>query len=303
MAHVSYNTPYIGRFAPSPSGPLHMGSLVCAVASYLDAKHHQGTWLVRIEDIDPPREQEGAAQSILDTLLHHGLQWDGEVRFQNTQSKAYDETLKRLQSMQLTYRCNCTRKRLNQISKHYDNHCRNQQIDNNTPAAIRLNIDAASQYTARTVKIQDLIQPPATETLSEEGDFVIHRKDGLYAYQLAVVVDDIDQNISHIIRGNDLFDCTGKQIFLTKLLNGQNIQYGHIPVLNDASGNKLSKQNHAPAVEKHAASKNIFTALTLLQLSPPQSLQHRAPHELIQWGIEHWQTNQLRNIQQLPYAL
>ncbi len=279
-----------------------MGSLVCALASYLDAKHQHGTWLVRIEDIDPPREQAGATGLILDTLQKHGLVWDGDVRFQSQRSRAYDQALQTLATKQLTYRCDCTRKRLKDILGGYDNHCRNRQLTGEQPSAIRLNIDDASQYASPVIDIQDHIQAIHQENVANPGDFVVHRKDGLYAYQLAVVVDDIDQNITHIVRGADLFDCTGTQRFLTTLLNGNRISYSHIPVLCDDEGKKLSKQNHAPAINNHRAKNNIIEAFTLLQLNPPAQLSEMSLDQLLLWGAEHWSIQQLKNTQCTTYS-
>lgn len=287
---------YIGRFAPSPSGPLHMGSLVCALASYLDAKANNGKWLLRIEDIDPPREQAGATQTIIRTLKSHGLDWDDEVIYQSQRSEHYLRALSKLRALGLTYYCTCTRKRLSTLGMTYDGHCRGVTTAPQTPASIRLNIDRAG---VKEVFVQDAIQESYCEQFEGEGDFVIHRKDGLFAYQLAVVVDDIAQGITHIVRGNDLYDCTAKQVLLTKLLQGQKIDYAHIPVIVNMEGSKLSKQNHAKAVDDRDAPKNLFYALKLLQQAPPLALLEKSPSAIIEWGVAHWDMKPLMSITEI----
>ena len=260
------SSPYIGRFAPSPSGPLHLGSLVCALASYLDAKVNGGVWHVRIEDIDPPREQAGATASILETLQKHGMLWDGPIRYQSQQSETYLERLESLNAQGLSYRCICTRKRLNALGGRYDRFCLSHPASQDAPAAVRLSMQAcAEQFHAvsQQVRFTDEIQGSEAEDIGGD-DFVIHRKDGLFAYQLAVVVDDIDQGITHIVRGTDLIDTTSRQIYLTKLLGGRTPIYAHIPVVVDVNGNKLSKQNHAPAVNNQTARKNVLQACGLM---------------------------------------
>lgn len=270
MAALIPPQPYVGRFAPSPSGPLHFGSLVCALASYLDAKSRGGQWLVRIEDIDPPREQTGARDSILRTLAAHGLDWDGEVRRQSQRSSAYRECLEWLRQADLIYPCYCTRKRLAPLGGRYDGYCRRRPANRNGPAALRLKVsDLPPQlcHIDSQIEFHDRLcglQGEDIEAIS--GDFVIHRKDGLFAYQLAVVVDDIDQGITDIVRGDDLLDTTARQIFLYRLLGHTPPSYAHIAVIKDQHGNKLSKQNHAPAVDDSAAPRNIERALAALNI-------------------------------------
>lgn len=259
--------PYIGRFAPSPSGPLHFGSLVCALASYLDAKAHNGLWLLRIEDIDPPREQPGAADQIKRTLEAHGLFWDGEVRYQSKRSDAYWDILNELKKQDLIYECNCTRKRLAPLQGRYDGHCR-QQPPKAGPSALRLKVSDLPQnyrHIQTDIEFNDRIVGLQRESLHEvSGDFIIHRKDGLFAYQLAVVADDIEQGITDIVRGDDLLDTTARQIYLYKLLGMPIPSFAHIPVIRDEYGNKLSKQNHAPAVDNTDAIANLKNACRLL---------------------------------------
>lgn len=275
---------YIGRFAPSPTGPLHFGSLVCALASYLDAKRHGGKWLLRIEDIDPPREQPGAADAIKRTLETHGLHWDGEVRYQSQRSEAYWDCLNQLKKLDLLYRCNCTRARLAPLNGRYDGYCRLHPPAVHEPCALRLKVTDLPpefRHIHNTVQFADRIQGGQQEDIAQvSGDFVIHRKDGFFAYQLAVVVDDIDQGITDIVRGDDLLDTTARQIFLYRILGKEPPQFSHIPVVKDKFGNKLSKQNHAPAVDDSKANQNLCAALHTLgyrveNQSPVEQLLHR----------------------------
>lgn len=286
---------YIGRFAPSPSGPLHFGSLVCALASYIDAKRHGGQWLVRIEDIDPPREQPGASEQILRCLEAHGLYWDGEVRHQSERSEAYRAALKWFQQEDLLYRCTCTRKRLAPLHGLYDGYCRERPADASQPAALRVKVNGLPpKYAATTTHITftDRIKGKVVEDLTRSGDFVVHRKDGYFAYQLAVVIDDVDQGVTHVVRGDDLLDTTAKQIYLYHLLGKAAPKFSHIPVVVDSHGNKLSKQNHAPALDNGLPAKNLIAALRYLRLPAPepptaptceailaQVLEHLAAHD------------------------
>ncbi|WNO09469.1 tRNA glutamyl-Q(34) synthetase GluQRS [Teredinibacter sp. KSP-S5-2] len=296
-------SPYIGRFAPSPSGPLHTGSILCALASYLDAKANAGTWLVRMEDIDPPREEPGAKERILKTLQQHSLCWDGEILYQSTRSSAYTEALTNLKAKQLGYHCDCNRKRLLSINHIYDGHCRNRDILQQLPYSIRLNCDnAVHQYgLPPEITFKDAIQGVQKENVLEQGDFVIHRKDGLFAYQLAVVVDDIYQGITHIVRGADLLDTTAKQIFLTKLLQGQAINYGHIPVIVDSTGAKLSKQNHAPAVNDETPQANLLQVAKLLGLDCSRLSTQHSTREILTSLIAQWSIKNIPRQRSIAY--
>lgn len=269
---------YIGRFAPSPSGPLHFGSLVCALASYLDAKRHGGKWLLRIEDIDPPREQPGAADAIKHTLEAHGLYWDGEVRYQSQRADAYWDCLNTLKKLALVYACSCPRARLASLNGRYDGYCRLHPPAVDKPCALRLKVTDLPEkfrHIRNTIEFVDRIQGVQKEDIAQmSGDFVIHRKDGFFAYQLAVVVDDIDQGVTNVVRGNDLLDTTARQIFLYHILGKKPPEYAHIPVVKDEHGNKLSKQNHAEAVDVRQARSNINKALAFLGYSPSQVEKH-----------------------------
>lgn len=277
---------YIGRFAPSPTGPLHFGSLVCALASFLDAKNHAGLWQVRIEDIDPPREVAGASAAILRTLEIHGLTWDGPVIWQGQHSDIYQSVLDTLRRSELIYPCGCSRKRLEALGYHYDGYCRHHPP--NGPAAWRLKV----QHDQR-IEFNDRHLGPQKEFLGAQGDFIIHRKDGLFAYALAVVVDDWQQGITHVVRGSDLLDATGKQIYLLNLLGAAAPSYAHIPIITNAQGAKLSKQNHAQALDDNTPGRNLWRALWALGACPPAELRLQQPRELINWALAHWQLQQL----------
>lgn len=301
MPAVAHSTlpPYIGRFAPSPSGPLHMGSLVAALASFLDARAQGGQWLLRMEDIDPPREQPAAADAILRCLEAHHLAWDGKVLYQSTRHEAYRAALQQLAQEKLSYRCTCSRQEL-QGEGMYNGHCRRLHRDTHTPSAIRLDTGAALERLDANpqVTFDDVMQGPQQQNLlTDIGDFVIHRKDGLFAYQLAVVVDDIFQNITHVIRGADLLDSTARQILLFKLLGGTPPTFGHIPLVVNELGQKLSKQNLAPALDNSQPSDNLYRALCLLKQAPPSSLQQESPATLLDWAAQHWQLASLKGLE------
>lgn len=281
--HHPANT-YIGRFAPSPTGPLHFGSLVSALASFLDARSHSGQWLVRMEDLDPPREQPGAADSILRDLEAHGLTWDGAVLHQSRRHAAYGEALTCLHDTHLVYPCSCTRQRLQLRGGTYDGHCARHPPASKEPTALRVRVNAATPIT-----FHDLFQGQQQQNLADEvGDFILRRKDGLFAYQLAVVVDDIYQKVTHIIRGSDLLDSTPRQLWLYQCLGAKAPSHGHIPIALNRQGQKLSKQNLAPALEAHSASENLWLALQFLQQSPPATLEGAPIQELLAWAVEHW---------------
>ena len=276
------NPLYRGRFAPSPTGPLHLGSLIAAVASYLDARCHEGVWLVRMEDLDPPREEPGAAQRILDSLQHHGLHCDEEVTFQGQRGPAYAAALQALQAGGHLFSCDCTRKMLGSNGA-CCGQCRERQSQLNDPTATRVMVPGECH-----ISFTDQVQGPQETPLGREApDFIVKRKDGLDAYQLAVVVDDAWQGITHIVRGSDLMDSTPRQIFLQQLLGHPTPTYSHIPVITDASGEKFSKQNHAPALDDLVATTNLRAALRFLQQDePPNAL--RDATQILDFAIRHW---------------
>jgi glutamyl-Q tRNA(Asp) synthetase len=255
---------YIGRFAPSPSGPLHFGSLVAAVASFMDARKNKGAWLLRIEDLDPPRESPSAPAEIIEQLVAHHLQWDGDIIYQSHRHKAYSTALDHLLHSGLAYPCDCSRK---QVPAVYPGTCRNKPAEEvQQPYAYRLRTDT------RIIRMEDHLLGPQQWKFGEEvGDFIIRRKDGLFAYQLAVVVDDAFQHITHIVRGADLLTSTPRQIYLAESLNLPVPHFMHIPVVLDAAGDKLSKQTRATPVSNHDAMANLKRSLGFLGQKIPDT--------------------------------
>lgn len=285
---------YRGRFAPSPSGLLHFGSLVAAFASFLDAKAYtnsngeQGKWLIRIEDIDPPREQQGASAEILKTLEAFGLHWDETVLYQSTQSQYYRDILANLAEQNLSYYCQCTRGQIKTLGGIYQGHCRSQNHQPQNSATRLINQVGLYQFS-------DIFQGSVTcdQALANE-DFIIHRKDGLFAYQLAVVADDIAQNITHVVRGCDLLEPTARQLTLFQTLNNSFLKcntprYGHVPLAVTSKGYKLSKQNNAPTIDITKPQPALIAALRFLGQSPEAALINATVEEVIQWAIKHWQ--------------
>ncbi|MDP2902040.1 MAG: tRNA glutamyl-Q(34) synthetase GluQRS [Methylovulum sp.] len=284
--------PVIGRFAPSPTGPLHFGSLYTALASFLEARSQQGLWLLRIDDLDTLRNIKGSAGSILTTLDLFGLHWDGSVVYQSLQQAVYDEMLDRMQACQMTYRCACSRKML--TSAVYPGYCKNQSIPLNAPHALRVKTDR------RVINFHDELQGRMTHHLSEQhGDFILKRKDQIIAYQFAVVIDDDRQQVNQVVRGFDLLDSTPKQIYLQQLLGLAIPRYMHVPIIIDQHGYKLSKQTRATAVGLATPEAIIFELLTLLKQQPPLELQHAPVPELLDWAVLHWNPDALRNGQRI----
>ncbi|WP_370592139.1 tRNA glutamyl-Q(34) synthetase GluQRS [Reinekea sp. G2M2-21] len=271
-------TTYRGRFAPTPSGPLHFGSLFAAVVSFLDARAAEGHWLVRIEDIDPPREQPGAATSILSTLEKHGLFWDESVTYQSQNSERYQSYLTKLTELERLFWCTCSRKDL-AGHKLYPGHCRHrlQPVAN---SAIRLRIDRDDD------RFNDLFQGMQHSRPRDElGDVILRRRDNLFAYQLAVVCDDIEQNVTHVIRGIDLLESTYWQRELYRVLNAQPPTYGHFAVIHSTgSEQKLSKQNLAPAVDDTQPQQNLQQVFRLLNIH----VERDAPEAMLQQAIKQW---------------
>lgn len=261
---------YIGRFAPSPTGPLHKGSLVAALASYLDARAHDGQWLVRIEDIDEARTVPGAAQAILQCLAAFGMHWDGEVVWQSWRKALYEAAFARLSTH--VYACGCTRREIadsrigiaSDGAAVYPGTCRAGLTSGKTARAWRLRVpDHASAY----VTFEDRWMGSITQHLATEvGDFVLKRADGFWAYQLAVVVDDAQQGVTDVVRGADLLDSTPRQIYLQRLLGAPTPRYLHVPVVTNATGEKLSKQTGAQALDLGQPLQELIAAGRFLQL-------------------------------------
>ncbi len=283
---------YIGRFAPSPTGPLHFGSLVSALASYLDAHFNNGKWLVRMEDLDPPREHAGAADAILRCLDDYGLEWNDSVIYQSQRGDVYEDYLSRLRQQDLLYACDCTRQDLQTMGGIYNGRCRARHVDTTLPHAKRLKLyDLPARFSfPDELRFIDLIQGEQIQNLrTQAGDQILKRKDGLYAYQLAVVVDDIEQGITHIVRGSDLLAVTARQIFLFQLLDAAVPAFSHVTLASQPNGQKLSKQNLAPPLELKDANINLWRALAFLRQNPPQEILGAKPAELLAWAKIHWQ--------------
>ena len=286
-----HNPVYRGRFAPSPTGPLHAGSLMAALASWLDARAQGGEWLVRIEDLDPPREIAGAAAQILHTLERLGLCWDGEVLYQSTRSAAYDEALAALEDAGMLYYCRCSRSDLADTQGRYPGHCRDLGLGPGPGLALRCHCGD------RPIRFDDRLQGSCSFRLSRLcGDFVVRRKDGLHAYQLAVVVDDAAQGITDVVRGIDLLDSTPRQIHLQQLLKLPTPRHAHVPVLVNEAGDKLSKQNLAPPADAERPTQVLFRTLQYLQQAPDPALLDGDTEDLLRWGIDHWRPAQLAGI-------
>lgn len=275
-------TPYRGRFAPSPTGPLHAGSLVAALASFLDAKRAGGAWVLRIDDIDPPRAVAGSVGQITEALSAHGLHWDGAVRYQSQSSDAYHRALQQLAETGTLFRCRCTRSTLSDQGT-CGQRCEQHAISDEEPHSLRVNFDSA-QLAGFADRFQGMqpVTPEKTVT-----DFIVRRRDGLFAYQLAAAVDDAQPHFTHIVRGADLLDSTHRQRWLMQLLGQTSPCYGHIAVIRDIDGNKLSKQNGAPALDLARTADNLRDCLThLCQPAPPKSA--RENDEILDFAIAHW---------------
>ena len=279
---------YRGRFAPSPTGPLHLGSLVAAVGSFLDARHHGGQWLVRLEDLDRTREVPGAAHAILRTLEAFALHWDGPVVYQTQRSSAYAEALDRLQGLGLTYPCACSRSQIAEMGRIgpegpiYPGTCRPGLPEGGAARSLRLRVPAGA------IAFEDrILGLRGQDVATEIGDFVLRRADGIHAYQLAVVVDDAWQGITQVVRGADLAASTPRQILLQRALGLPTPAYAHLPLVIDARGRKLSKSDAAAPVDPADPLPAALLALRHLgQAVPPEPPADVA--ELWRWAIPSW---------------
>jgi glutamyl-Q tRNA(Asp) synthetase len=284
---------YVGRFAPSPTGPLHAGSIATAVASFLHARQNDGRWLLRIDDIDPPRIVPGCAESIVALLERLELHWDGEIYYQSDRSAVHAEVAADLLERALAFRCRCSRRHLLQTRETgplgipYDGRCRDKQIEPGD-SAVRLKV--TDGYVEFSDHLQGLQQIDLATAI---GDYVVYRRDDLPAYHLAAVLDDADQGITAIVRGCDLLEGTAIQVHLAGILGLPAQEYWHLPVLCAADGEKLSKHHKAAAVDPDKPSAVAFDALRNIGASPPASLTGAAPKELWAWGAEHWRIDRL----------
>ena len=282
-------TIYRGRFAPSPTGPLHFGSLIAAVGSFLQAKSQGGEWLLRMEDLDTPRNVPGAADDILRTLESFGFEWHGEVVYQSQRDDSYAAALRKLAESGATFLCACSRREIADSSVTgidgpiYPGTCRNGIIAGKAARAIRIRTQPGA------TEFVDCVQSHICQDVAGEvGDFVLRRADGVVAYQLAVVVDDAAQGITEIVRGADLLASTPRQIFLQRLLAYAQPSYAHLPVATNAAGEKLSKQTLATAVDAKIAGPWLWRTLQFLGQSPPAELRQASQEPLWAWALAHW---------------
>lgn len=285
---------YVGRFAPSPTGPLHFGSLIAAVASYLEAHKAGGRWLVRMEDLDTPREMPGAAADILTTLEAFGFEWQGTVVYQSQRLEHYAEALERLKHQDLVYPCACSRKEIADSAISgidgliYPGTCRHGLPAGKTPRAWRIRVPSEE------LSFRDRIQGLQGQNLARDiGDFVLKRADGMFAYQLAVVVDDALQGVSDIVRGADLLDSTPRQIYLQRVLQFPTTSYTHVPVAANQQGEKLSKQTMAGALDVKQPQLQLWQALDFLRQNPWPELKQASLSTLWAWARTHWQLSNI----------
>lgn len=273
---------------------MHAGSLLAAVGSYVSARHQGGQWLLRIEDLDPPRTEAGASADILRCLEAHGLHWDGPVLYQMPRAEHYEAALQQLLDQDLIYPCRCSR---NQLIAHAKTHNRPSSCSICTGACDAAGVSLASQDVAwrlrtaasGTIAFTDALRGELHSQLHDEiGDIVLKRRDSLYAYQLAVVVDDAATGITEVVRGVDLLDNTARQCWLMQCLSLTRPRYLHLPLVTGENGQKLSKQNHAPALDNSLASENVWQALSALGQSPAPELRNAQPSEILDWACVNW---------------
>lgn len=289
--------PYVGRFAPSPTGPLHFGSIVAALASYLDARSQGGRWLLRMEDLDRPREIPGAADAIRRDLEAFGLEWDDAIVYQSDRDPAYAAALDALIAAGRAYPCGCTRREIAAAGQQglegpiYPGTCRDGLPPGKTARTWRARVDAGN------VSVTDLSQGDIHQRLDRDiGDFVLRRADQLFAYQLAVVVDDAAAGVTHVVRGADLLDSTPRQIWLQRQLNISQPAYRHVPLALDARQRKLSKRDHAAPANAAARSELLWEALAFLNQSPPVELRRAAGTGLRDWAVANWHPDAFHGI-------
>ena len=276
---------YLGRFAPSPTGPLHFGSVIAAVGSFLQARRANGEWLVRMDDLDGPRTVPGAVDAILADLERLGLYWDGEVCYQHTRSEHYRRGLEALRAAGWTFSCGCSRKDYQGI---YPGTCRSGLAPGKRARTRRMRVSDIC------IELDDAVQGDCRQPLGESvGDFVVRRADGIFAYHLAVVIDDADFGITEIVRGADLLDSTPRQIYLQRCLGLPTPAYAHLPVAVNGAGQKLSKQTFAEPVADKPAVPLLVGALDFLGQQPHAQLRYASLDELWSWAIEHWRMDRV----------
>lgn len=285
---------YVGRFAPTPSGYLHFGSLLAALASYLDARHHGGRWLVRMEDLDTPRNLPGASEHILRTLLAYGLQWDGEVIRQSDRLPRYQHIIDQWIEQGIAYFCDCSRRTIIAQDGLYPGTCRDRQLPAAPDHAVRVRVTEAA------MSFEDRLQGLLQQNLAGScGDFIIRRRDGIIAYQLAVVSDDIDQGITDIVRGADLLDSTPRQLWLYRLLQQPAPRYLHVPLIMRHDGEKLSKRLGSAPLDADQAIATLYRALCILTPDLPAALRSAPVNRQLEWATHHWQPTRLPATRQI----
>jgi glutamyl-Q tRNA(Asp) synthetase len=280
---------YKGRFAPTPSGPAHLGTMFAALGSFLQARARRGEWHVRIDDIDPPRVVPGAADSILHTLERYGLHWDGEVVYQNHRTDTYQDAIQQLVAQHIAYECTCSRKEIEKVATRgmngmiYPGTCR-QGCDENSPQkSIRLRTEDV------VVTVNDAIQPKLSINVENDiGDFVIRRADNLIAYHLATVVDDALDEFTQIVRGKDQFSLTPQHIYLQQRLGVKSPEYAHLPLLTDQQGEKLSKSSRAAAIDTMPMNTAWTILLGCFDMYPEPALLDEPPQTILDWAVDQW---------------
>ena len=287
---------YAGRFAPTPSGPLHPGSIVAALASYLDAKHNQGRWLLRIDDIDTPRVKAGAAEGIIKTLEALGLQWDGRIIYQSDRLEVYEENIATLGRAGLLYRCYCPRGLTKGIP--YPGTCREKNNNPTQPFSLRIKTDE------HAMRLDDIIQGAHSGEIPVlSGDFIVQRADSLIAYHLATVLDDAEQGITHVVRGADLLDATFNQIFLQNALGLITPSYAHYPLIIDKTGKKLSKQDGKTDVLSGSSPETVLMqSLRYLGQRPERGLGNSSKADILTWAITNWKISAVPKAKSIPLA-
>ncbi len=282
---------YVGRFAPSPTGALHLGSLVAALGSYLDARSRGGRWLVRMEDLDQTRVVAGSAANILRTLELCGLHWDGVIEYQSARTAGYVQALATLAAARATFECSCSR-RERESDSGYPGTCRNG-ARRPGPTAVRFRVEDVQ------LTVEDRLQGRCDFLLRERGDVIIRRRDGVFAYQLAVVVDDALQGVTDVVRGADLLDSTPWQIALQRALKLPTPRYAHLPVVTEPGGEKLAKSKRSVALQPGAAGRHVWQALRLLRQEPPAELEPEPVATLLQWACAHWHPEWLASVREV----
>ena len=291
---------YRGRFAPSPTGPLHFGSLLTALASYLEAKHNKGLWFVRIEDLDPPREQTHAKDDILNALKAYGLHPDDQILYQSQRHELYESVCQQLLRERKAYYCTCSRRQLAPFKGIYPGTCRKTlNWVNTTPPEKPYSIRFKTSNTP--ILFHDDLQGDFEQNVSNDvGDFIIKRKDGFIAYQLAVVIDDHAQKINHVVRGYDLLDNTPRQILLQQSLAYDHPQYAHLPIVVNEQGQKLSKQTFAAAIPANNPVPTLLTALTVLGFHLHEEIIEAGIEGILAWAIKHWSIDNAPHTPSVP---